>query len=168
MSKWLHAYLTDLFLNWDSQYLSWRISKNYTYNFSPELTKGLFFWCLLFINVPSTKSLLNNTVGKFSWKYNFWVSSTSFDWLDSTASNKKGTRYQLILDEPFSKKGPLLIICVPCMIQPSISVILLINWSCIGHWVCRESKVWKIITEDSRVIQVLEFSFILMFWKPFF
>ena len=38
-------------------------------------------------------------------------------------------------------------------------------WGCWGHWDCRCSKAWKITTEDFRVIQVLEFSFILMFWK---
>ena len=40
-------------------------------------------------------------------------------------------------------------------------------WGCRGHWGCRGSKVWKITTEDFRVIQVLEFSFILMFWKKY-
>ena len=66
------------------------------------------------------------------------------------------------------------------MIQPSQSVRFLMKWGCKGHWGhggcwgcrghwgCRGSKVWKIITEDFRVIQVLEFSFILMFWKNIF
>ena len=42
---------------------------------------------------------------------------------------------------------------------------------CKDHWghggccACRGSKVLKITTEDFRVIQVLEFRFILMFWK---
>ena len=40
-------------------------------------------------------------------------------------------------------------------------------WSCWGHWGCRCSKDWK-INEDFRVIQVLKFSFILMFWKKMF
>ena len=38
-------------------------------------------------------------------------------------------------------------------------------WGCRGHWGCRDSKVGKITTEDFRVIQFLEFSFILIFWK---
>ena len=32
---------------------------------------------------------------------------------------------------------------------------------CRGHWGSRGSKAWKILTEDFRVIRVLEFSFIL-------
>ena len=39
------------------------------------------------------------------------------------------------------------------------------HWGCWGHWghwVCR-----KITTEDFRVIQAFEFSFIFMFWKQF-
>jgi len=82
-----------------------------------------------------------------------------------------------IFDDPFHKKGPVLVILVPGMIQPSQSVMFLMKWGCKGHWGhggcwgcrghwgCRGSKVWKITTEDFRVIQVLEFSFILMFWK---
>ena len=70
-----------------------------------------------------------------------------------------------------------LVIWVPGMIQPSGSVKKLMKWGCRGHWGywgcwgcwghwgCRCSKDWKITTEDFRVIQVLEFSFILMFWK---
>ena len=38
-------------------------------------------------------------------------------------------------------------------------------WGCWGHSGRRSSKAWKITTGDFRVIQVLEFSFILMFWK---
>ena len=34
-------------------------------------------------------------------------------------------------------------------------------WGCRGHWGYRGSKAWKIITEDFRVTQDLEFSFIL-------
>ena len=36
-------------------------------------------------------------------------------------------------------------------------------WGCWGHWGCRGSKAWKITTEDFRLIQVLELSFISMF-----
>ena len=41
-------------------------------------------------------------------------------------------------------------------------------WGCRGHWGCRDSKAWKITIEDVKVIQVAEFSFILMFWKNLF
>ena len=37
-------------------------------------------------------------------------------------------------DDPFHKKGPLLVILVPGMIQPSGSVIFLMKWGCRGHW----------------------------------
>ena len=62
-------------------------------------------------------------------------------------------------------------------IQPSDSVTFLMKrgckghsghggcWGCRGHSGCRGSKFWKITTKDFRVIQVLEFSFNLMFWK---
>ena len=85
-----------------------------------------------------------------------------------------------IFDDPFHKKGPLLVILVPQMIQPSGSVNFLMKWGCRGHWGhwgcwgcwgywgCRGFKAWKITTGDFRVIQVLEFSFILIFWKIFF
>ena len=73
-----------------------------------------------------------------------------------------------IFDDPFHKKGPLLVILVPGMIQPSGSVIFLMKWGCRGHWGhwecwgywgCRGFKAWKITTEYFRVIQVDEFSF---------
>ena len=85
-----------------------------------------------------------------------------------------------IFDDPFHKKGPLLVILVPGMIQSSGSAIFLMKWGCRGHWGhwgcwgcwghwgCRSSKAWKITTGDFRVIHVLEFSFILMFWKKKF
>ena len=46
----------------------------------------------------------------------------------------------------------------------------LMKWGCQSHWGhwgcwgCRGSKAWKITTGDFKIIQVLEFSFILMFW----
>ena len=39
-----------------------------------------------------------------------------------------------IFDDPFHKKGPLLVILGPGMIQPSGSVILLMKWGCWGHY----------------------------------
>ena len=112
-----------------------------------------------------------------------WVSSTSFQKNDIGWPQQPPTEIVLIsvknwiFDDPFHKKGPVLVILVPGMIQPSQSVMFLMKWGCKGHWGhggcwgcgghwgCRGSKVWKISTEDFRVIQVLEFSFILMFWK---
>ena len=41
-------------------------------------------------------------------------------------------------------------------------------WGCWGHWGRRHFKACKVTTEHSRVIQVVEFSFILMFWKLLF
>ena len=85
-----------------------------------------------------------------------------------------------IFDDLPHKKGPLLVILVTRMIQPSGSAIFLMKWGCRGHWGhwgcrgcwghwgCRGSKAWKITTGDFRVIHVLEFSFILMFWKNIF
>ena len=50
--------------------------------------------------------------------------------------------------------------------DPNIRIsIFLIRW---GLWGCKGSKVWKITTDYCRVIQVPEFSFILMFWKQIF
>ena len=82
-----------------------------------------------------------------------------------------------IFDDPFHKEGLVLIIWVLGMIQTSGSVFFLMNWGCWGHWGCwgcrglwgcKGSKVWKITTDCCRVIQVPEFSFILMFWKQIF
>ena len=83
-------------------------------------------------------------------------------------------------DDPFHKKGLVSILWVLGMIQTSGSVIFLMKWGCWGHWGhwgcwgCRGlwgfkgSKAWKITTDDCSIIQVPEFSFILMFWKQIF
>ena len=42
---------------------------------------------------------------------------------------------------------------------------LLRSLRCRSQWGCICSKDWKITTEDFRAIQVIKFSFILMFWK---
>ena len=45
------------------------------------------------------------------------------------------------------------------------------RWGCRGQWGqrgCRGSKAWKITTEDFRVNNILELSFILMFWRNLF
>ena len=85
-----------------------------------------------------------------------------------------------IFDDPFHKKGLILVIWVLGMIKPSGSVDVLMKWGCwshwghwgcwghCGHWGCRGFKAWKITTEDFKVIQAFEFSFIFMFWKKVF
>ena len=112
-----------------------------------------------------------------------WVSSTNFQ--KSTIGWPQQPQTDIVLisvkkwifDDPFHKQGPVLIIFVPGMIQPSGSVNFLMKrgcrghwghwgcWGCWGHWDCRGSKTWKITTEDFRVIHVIKFSFIWMFWK---
>ena len=39
-----------------------------------------------------------------------------------------------IFDDPFHKKGLILVICVLGMIKPSGSVNFLMKWGCWGHW----------------------------------
>ena len=85
-----------------------------------------------------------------------------------------------IFDNPFHNKGLVLVIWVLGMIKPSGSVIFLMKWGCRGHWGywgcwghrghwgCRGFKACKITTEDFRVIQAFEFSFIFMFFKKSF
>ena len=83
----------------------------------------------------------------------------------------------LIFDDPFHKQGLVLIILVLGMIQLSASVNFLMKWGCRGHWGhwgcwgcrghwgCKVYNAWKIPSDDCKLIQVPEFSFILMFWK---
>ena len=66
-------------------------------------------------------------------------------------------------DDPFHKKGLVLVIWVPGMIQPSGSVNDLMNWGCWGHWHCRDSKAKK--NHYRGLKSHPGFSFILMFWK---
>ena len=85
-----------------------------------------------------------------------------------------------IFDDPFHKKGLILVIWVLGMIKSLGSVDFLMKWGCWGHWGhwgcwghwghwgCRGFKAWKITTEDFKFIQVFEFSFIFMFWKNLF
>ena len=121
-----------------------------------------------------------------SWGLDILVSSTSFwksniGWPQQPPIERVQISVKIwIFDDPFHKKGPLLVTFLPGSIQPSGAVICLMKWGCKGHWGhggcwgcrghwgCRGSKVWKITTEDFRVIQVLEFSFILIFWKNIF
>ena len=79
-----------------------------------------------------------------------------------------------IFDDPFHKKGLVLVIWVLGMIQPSCWVNFLIKcghwgqWGCWGHrghWGCRGDKTWKITAEDFSVIQILKLSLTLMFWR---
>ena len=117
----------------------------------------------------------------------FCVSLTSFQKKLTPAglNSLQHKEYQIsvkywIFDDPFHKKGLVLIIWVLGMIKPSGSVDFLMKWGwrghwgywgCWGHWGhrgCRGFKTWKITTEDFRVIQTFEFSFTLMFWKKVF
>ena len=95
-----------------------------------------------------------------------WVSSTSFQKINIGWPQQPLTEIVLIsvkfwiFDDSFLKKGPVLVILVPGMIQPSQSVMFQMKWGCKGHWGhggcwgcgghwgCRGSKVWKISTED--------------------
>ena len=115
-----------------------------------------------------------------------WVSSTSFQksnigWPQQPRTERDQISVKnWIFDGPFHKKGLVLIIWVLGMIQPSGSVIFLMKWGCWGHWGhwgcwgcrghwgCKGSKALKITSDDYNVIQVHEFSFILMFWKQIF
>ena len=91
---------------------------------------------------------------------------------------QKGSQISLknwIFDDPFHKKGPALVFLAPGIIQLSGSGSFLVKWGCWGHWGhrgcwgcwghwgCRGFKASKITTEDFRLIQVLELSFISMF-----
>ena len=100
--------------------------------------------------------------------------------LASTGVRQK--RYQIsvkiwVFDDLFHKKGLLLVILVPGMIQLSRSGSFFWVkedfWGCGGQWGCRGrwgqwgyrgSKAWKITNEDFSH-PGLEFSFILMFLK---
>ena len=85
-----------------------------------------------------------------------------------------------IFDDPFHKKGLILVIRVLGMNKSSGSVNFKMKWDCWGHWGhwgcwgcwghwgCRSFKAWKNTTEDFRVIQAFEFNFIFMFWKKVF
>ena len=85
-----------------------------------------------------------------------------------------------IFYDPLHKKGLVLVIWVLGMIKSSESVDFLMKWGCWGHWGhwgcwghwghwgCRGFKAWKITTEDFKVIQGFEFTFIFMFWKKEF
>ena len=100
--------------------------------------------------------------------------------LASTVSNRKSQWKIGFLMNHSTKNGPVLVILVPGIIKPSGSVSFLMIWCCCGHWGhwgcwgllgywgCRGSKAWNITTEDFRVIKILKFSFILMFWRILF
>ena len=85
-----------------------------------------------------------------------------------------------IFDDPFHKKGLILVIWVLGMIKSSGSVDFLIKWGCWGnwghwgcwgywgHWGCIGLEAWKITTEDFKFTHTFEFSFIFTFWKKVF
>ena len=116
----------------------------------------------------------------------FWVSRISFQKSNINCPQQPLTERVLksvknwIFDDPFHENWPVLVVLVPGIIEPSGPLIFLMKWGCWGHWghwgcwgcrghwVCRGSKAWKITTEDFKVNQVLEFSFILMFWSKIY
>ena len=126
-------------------------------------------WCLvasggLHICVSST-SFQKNDIGWPQQPPTERVSDISKNW---------------IFDDPFHKKGQVLVVWVLGMIKPQGSINFMSKWGCRGHWGhwgcwgqwghwgCRGFKAWKITTDDFRVIQELELSFIFMFWKQVF
>ena len=118
-----------------------------------------------------------------SWDWIFLGITTSFhksniDWPHQPPTEMLPILVKIcIFDGPFHKKGLVLVIWVPGMINPSGSVNYLMKWGCRDqwghwgcwghwdHWGCRGVKAWKITTGDFRGIQVFELSFIFMFWK---
>ena len=69
-----------------------------------------------------------------------WVSSASFPksnigWPQQPPTEKVLISVKIcIFDDTFYKKGPVLVILVPEMIQPSGLVFFLMEWGCKGHW----------------------------------
>ena len=108
--------------------------------------------------------------------FTIWVLSTSsqkssIGWPQNSLRHKvcQILVKNLPFDDSFHKKGQILVILVPGIMQQSESVNILMIWGCWGHWgcwgcwvhwCCRGSKAWKITTEDFRVI-----SFCLLFWN---
>ena len=121
--------------------------------------------------------------------FTIWVLSTSFQkssigWPQQPPTEKVPDISKKLdfwcIQYPFHKKGQVLVILVPRMIQPSGSVNFLMKWGCWGHWGhwgcwgcrghwgCRGSKALKITADDFRATQDLEFSFTLMFWNKIY
>ena len=165
--------------------LSWDFARCPTRHVHPAVDLALNFHKKISLYYPSS---LNISEGGSLLSFcivvvDIWVSSTSFQKIDIGSPQQPPTEIVLlsvknwIFDDSFHKKRPVLVILVPGMIQPSQSEMFLMKWGCKvhsghggcwgcgGHWGCRGCKVWKIYTEDFGVIQVLEFSFILMCWK---
>ena len=142
----------------------WQLANLATCNFG-----NLQFWQLIIwqFSILTTFSFDN---------FQFWLFSSKIFELIQEQQEAEEEEHIDCMDLAI-KKGQVLVILMPGMIQPSQSVMFLMKWGCKGHWGhggcwgcrghwgCKGSKVWKITTEDLRVIQVFEFSFILMFWK---
>ena len=77
-----------------------------------------------------------------SWDWIFFGITTSFhksniDWPHQPPTEMLPILVKIcIFDGPFHKKGLLLVIWVPGMINPSGSVDFLMKWGCWGHWGC--------------------------------
>ena len=76
-----------------------------------------------------------------------------------------------IFDDPFHKKGPVLVSLVPGMIQPSQTLMFLMKWNCKGHWDhggcwgCRGH--WGCRVSEKSLLRFLESSRFLnsaLFW----
>ena len=108
-----------------------------------------------------------------------WVSVISF-WKSNICwpQQPPTERYQISVknwnfDDPFHKKGLVLVIWVPGMIQPSGSVNVLMNWGCRGHWGhwgcwgcwghwdCRGSKAGKSLLRSKESSRFLNSA---LFW----
>ena len=75
-----------------------------------------------------------------SWGLDILVSSTSFwksniGWPQQPPIERVQISVKIwIFDDPFHKKGLLLVTFLPGSIQPSGAVICLMKWDCKGHW----------------------------------
>ena len=99
--------------------------------------------------MDETKDLRDRRINIFVELW-YLVALRSLDiWVSSICFKKKVTLAGLIqpptervsyisakwnFDDPFHKKGPVLVIWVPGMIQASGSVKILMKWDCRGHW----------------------------------
>ena len=105
--------------------------------------QGISYW-----NVKSNLGLTDRNMliglclklSVWSWGLDIWVLSTNFQKSNIDWPHQPPTEMLTILvkncifDGPFHKKGLVLVIWVPGMIQPLGSVNFLMNWGCRGHW----------------------------------
>ena len=123
------------------QYLKLNISSCGTL-FWNKVIQGASLW-----RVQSKSALRGRKINNFvelwclvaSGGYKFWVSWISFQKSNTCCPQQPLTKKVLnsvkiwIYDDPFHKNGPVLVILVPGIIEPSGSVIFLVKWGCWGH-----------------------------------